>query len=370
MKDILTKVLIVIILIVSIAMFVVFGKIIMSAYVLDDEPTQAEVEPHTLEIAGKNSNNTVENIEVPKVIEEETVQNAGNEVQYDYNNVKVDNYFYNQLDDYEKYIYNALVQSKEDLKTGTATINLGDQLTNLINQSSEALSKSYQSAIEAYFYDNPDVFYLDPNKMYLTLNTKSYSSGKKEYNVYINCGNKPNYFIDEFSSKEEVDNAIAQLEQIRNYLVGYKTGDTYNDIKRIHDYLINSISYDESLSAPNIYNAYGALINRYCVCEGYARALKYILDSMGIPCVMVVGTGINPTGQQEKHAWNYVQCNGNWYAVDTTWDDPVVRGGAKVTEADKTKYFMKGANEFNQTHTPSTQFTDGGKNFSYPQIVQ
>lgn len=369
MKDILVKILIAIILIASIVMFVIFGKIIMSAYMFEPVASEDEEEgTHILEIAGENK--TVESIEVPKIIEETTVQNAGNEVQYDFNNVQVDKYFYNQLDNYEKYIYNALIESKEDLKSGTATINLGDKLTDLINQSSEALSKSYQSAIEAYFYDNPDVFYLDPNKMYLTLNTKSYSSGKKEYNVYINCGNEPNYFIDEFSSKEEVDNAIAQLEQVRNYLVGHKTGDTYNDIKRIHDYLINSISYDETLSSPNIYNAYGALINRYCVCEGYSRALKYILDSMEIPCVIVVGTGISPTGQQEKHAWNYVQCNGNWYAVDTTWDDPVVRGGARVTEADKVKYFMKGANEFNQTHTASTQFTEGGKSFSYPQIVQ
>lgn len=159
MKDILVKILIAIILIASIVMLVIFGKIIMSAYMFEPVASEGEEEgTHILEIVGKDK--TIESIEVPQIIEETTVQKPGNEVQYDFNNVQVNKYFYNQLDSYEKYIYNALVESKEDLKTGTTTINLGDQLTDLINQSSEALSKSYQSAVEAYFYDNPDVFYL------------------------------------------------------------------------------------------------------------------------------------------------------------------------------------------------------------------
>ena len=72
----------------------------------------------------------------------------------------------------------------------------------------------------------------------------------------------------------------------------------------VHDYLVDNINYDTSLSNQNIYNIYGALINRKCVCEGYARAFKYLLDELNIPCVMVIVTGTNSQGETENHAWN------------------------------------------------------------------
>ena len=136
----------------------------------------------------------------------------------------------------------------------------------------------------------------------------------------------------------------------------------------IHDYLVDTINYDSSLSKQNIYNIYGALVNRECVCEGYARAFKYLLDELDIPCVMIIGTATNSQGETENHAWNYVQLNGAWYAVDTTWDDPVVVGGGTASEESKYKYFLVGREVMDQDHSPSGQFTDDGKIFSYPNL--
>ena len=104
------------------------------------------------------------------------------------------------------------------------------------------------------------------------------------------------------------------------------------------------------------------------VCEGYARSFKYILDEMGIPCVLVIGTGTNSRGETERHAWNYVEIQGTWYAVDCTWDDPVVVGGGIVSQSSKYKYFLKGSNDFLADHMPSGQFTPGGKEFTYPNL--
>ena len=319
---------------------------------------------------------TVEDIEVPEVITSELsgVEETNNnyqEQQVDYNNVQVDGFLYNQLEEPEQYIYKVFEQNKEQMKTGTAKISFGDFFTtflNNVNGDTKLLSQYYQAAIEAYTYDNPDVFYLDPNKMYLTVATKSYSDGTKKYEVYTSCGDESSYLIDEFSSREQVNEALAQVEQVKNYLVSHAGNDTYQNIKMVHDYLVDTIEYDESLAAPNIYNIYGALISKVCVCEGYARSFKYVLEAMGIPCIIAVGDGTNSKGETERHAWNYVQYNGRWYAVDVTWDDPVVRGGAKQTQADKTKYFMKGGSEFNKAHVLSNQFTEGGKVFQFPQV--
>ena len=136
----------------------------------------------------------------------------------------------------------------------------------------------------------------------------------------------------------------------------------------VHDYLVDNIEYDTTISRNNIYDVYGALVNRIAVCEGYARSFKYILDEMGIPCVLVIGTGTNSQGETERHAWNYVELEGNWYAVDCTWDDPIIIGGGGQTLSSRYKYFLKGANEFNADHIASGYFTPKGKEFSYPDL--
>ena len=109
------------------------------------------------------------------------------------------------------------------------------------------------------------------------------------------------------------------------------------------------------------------MVNKECVCEGYARSFKYLMDELEIPCVLVIGKGTNSEGRTENHAWNYVQLNNNWYAVDCTWDDPVSTTGW-VSEASKTKYFLKGSNSMSRDHRPNGQFTEGGKIFSYPNL--
>lgn len=82
---------------------------------------------------------------------------------------------------------------------------------------------------------------------------------------------------------------------------------------------------------------------------------------------MVIGKGTNSTGKTENHAWNYVQVGNDWYAIDTTWDDPVSDSGW-VSETSKYRYFLKGSNDMMKDHSPSGQFTEGGKIFSYPEI--
>ncbi len=88
----------------------------------------------------------------------------------------------------------------------------------------------------------------------------------------------------------------------------------------LHDYLAVNCEYDkENLDkgkVPDVsYTAYGTLVNRISVCEGYALAYKYLLNQAGIECLMVKSEAMN-------HAWNLIQLNGKYYQVDVTWDDP------------------------------------------------
>lgn len=85
----------------------------------------------------------------------------------------------------------------------------------------------------------------------------------------------------------------------------------------LHDYLAVNCEYDkENLDkgkVPDVsYTAYGTLVNRISVCEGYALAYKYLLNQVGIECLMVKSEAMN-------HAWNLIQLNGKYYQVDVTW---------------------------------------------------
>ena len=363
--------------IMSIVIILIICALILLGMIFYQEISGVETatEPENF-IGNYTSNeNTVdtETITTPQVVENNPLNDlqsgSNNNTNVDYSSVTVDKYFYNQLEEPSKTIYKALESNKENMKSGTYRIELGNSFSDILNTTNgqDELGDYYQSAIEAYTYDNPDIFYLSPNKMYLNIETITSSSGVS-YNVYINNGNENNYFTDEFSSQTQVESAISQVEQVKNSIVSRRSGNTYEDIKMVHDYLVDSMEYDTTISRNNIYDVYGALVNKVAVCEGYARSFKYILDEMGIPCVLVIGTGTNSRGETERHAWNYVQLQGIWYAVDSTWDDPVVVGGGTVSQSSRYKYFLKGSSEFYSDHTPSGQFTPGGKEFTYPSL--
>lgn len=329
----------------------------------------SEVEEFVSNITISSGETNKKEIQTPQVLETtvETISPSDENIEYS-NSSNINKYFYNQLDNNSKIIYNALEKNKENMKTGTFEINLGTEFSKLLStdDGQNTLKSCYQTAVEAYTYDNPEIFYIDFQKLYLNIETTT-RGYNKTYKVLINSGNNETYLLNDFT-KEKVDSTIIEIEKVKEYFVQNKNQNTYQNIKNIHDYLVETIDYDQTISRQNTYNLYGALVEKNCVCEGYAKAFKYLADALNIPAVIVSGTGTNSEGNTENHAWNYVQINEKWYAVDCTWDDPILIGGAILTNSTKYKYFLKGSNEFDKSHTPNGQFTENGKIFSYPQV--
>ena len=89
----------------------------------------------------------------------------------------------------------------------------------------------------------------------------------------------------------------------------------------LHDHIILNCEYDyqnylDRTLPREVYTSYGVLVNCKAVCQGYALAYKLLLNRAGIECYMV-------TSDEMNHAWNLVKLDGQYYQVDTTWDDPV-----------------------------------------------
>ena len=282
-----------------------------------------------------------------------------------------DKYFYTQLTDTQKKIYDGLYQNKENMMSGKFTIQYGDAFSNILDKEngSTILGDDYQAAVESFLYDNPDVFYIDANKLYLNIETTTRLL-KKTYSVFIGPAENSTYFAKGFKSEKEVRVAKRKIETIKNNILSNLKGNTYKNILFIHDYLVENIEYDKNSKSNGRYSIYGALIDKKCVCEGYSKAFKYLLNEANIYCEIMQGTATNSSGKNENHAWNCVYLNKKWYHIDVTWDDPIIIGNGRISNSTKYKYFLKGKKTINKDHKLSYQFSDKGRNYSYPKTSE
>ncbi|WP_285107285.1 transglutaminase domain-containing protein [Paenibacillus sp. UMB4589-SE434] len=105
-----------------------------------------------------------------------------------------------------------------------------------------------------------------------------------------------------------------EAKRIVKELLPVKVSD-YEAVKRLHDYVVLHVAYDESLKK---FTAYEALVDKKTVCQGYALLMQALLEEADIPSIVLEGQA-----GDTLHAWNVVQVEGLWYHLDTTWDDPV-----------------------------------------------
>lgn len=320
-------------------------------------------------VSTENKTDTNANVQAPtfdNVKEENNI--AGDTSNFEASNsVEIENkYYYNQLDVYAKAIYDDLYSHKEDLKTGLYTLDFDIAFNALLHEDSgaETLEKDFQLAVNALVFDKPEIFYLDITKMYLLTEITTFGP-KKTYRVSIGPSNNVPYLSSSFPNIETIRNAEFQIENLVQSL--RFSNDKYYQIREIHDFIVENTEYDETVSKSNIYNIYGTLINKEAVCEGYAKTFKCILDKLDIPCIIACGIGQNSKGQTESHAWNYVKLNDVWYAVDVTWDDPVIIGNGSVTNEMRYHYFLRGSNSFFKDHTEDGNLI-GNFRFTYPNL--
>jgi hypothetical protein len=103
----------------------------------------------------------------------------------------------------------------------------------------------------------------------------------------------------------------------------------YERVLAVHDYLIKNSRYDKLNASKNTvppeeHEAYGVLVKGIGVCDSYSKAMKLLLEKTGVYCLIVEGSKAGNTIQSlddVDHAWNIVRIDGEYYHVDTTWND-------------------------------------------------
>lgn len=91
----------------------------------------------------------------------------------------------------------------------------------------------------------------------------------------------------------------------------------YDKYRYLATYISLRTTYDNDFKNGNqTINIYGAIDGKTSICEGYAKAFKYLCKKANLWCKLVDGTcdGIG-------HMWNLVKLNNEYYHVDITWSD-------------------------------------------------
>ena len=138
---------------------------------------------------------------------------------------------------------------------------------------------------------------------------------------------------------------------------------TFLQVLAVHDYIIDTTTYD--LNAPSCYNAYGCLVQNRAVCAGYAKTFMLIMNRLGYRCGYAAGFG-RKSG--ERHAWNYIELDGEFYHIDVTQDDPTVDDPNNKGDNKRRDYFCITTKELLKTHKISNEFHVpfcGGTKYNY-----
>ena len=109
-----------------------------------------------------------------------------------------------------------------------------------------------------------------------------------------------------------------------------KNKSTYKKIKTIHDYVIKRVKYKDGKYS---HTAYGALMKKKAVCDGYSLLFYDMCRRSGVHCKMILGKARGGK-TWENHAWNLVRLKKRWYSLDVTWDD-------KKPKTKRYNYFLK-----------------------------
>lgn len=152
--------------------------------------------------------------------------------------------------------------------------------------------------------------------------TVEYAMAQEGYNVVVSLDYWDYYpIIQAYETNDMTILTAKQLELFDKYyeilnLCTSEENTDYENEESIHDYIVSNIEYGNAEGSYG--GAYGAIMEGNAVCGGYAEVFLTLMEMLGIDCKVVTGTG-NGT----DHGWNMVCLDGEWYHVDTTWDDPI-----------------------------------------------
>lgn len=220
----------------------------------------------------------------------------------------------------------------------------------------DAFIASMRLAYDAVYYDFPEFFWINGGWK-ANLHTQNGESGLL---MSIEFYDYWQYISDKSGA---IDKVMTEAGRIAAMAKQYNSD--YDKMKFVHDYLVVNAEYDDvclaelnqtvqRASSQQSHSIYGCLVNKVCVCDGYSKTFKLIMNMIGLECEYWQGFS-GTTG----HAWNYVVIDGEEYWMDLTWDENDIendKGKLLAPHGAYYNYFCVDDDFLYQTHEPDKTF--------------
>lgn len=118
-------------------------------------------------------------------------------------------------------------------------------------------------------------------------------------------------------------------------IVAENINDDMSDIEKVrilHDWVCKHTKYADNDKLPEYHTDASILLNDSTVCEGYSKACNLLFNYAGIETYYI---------HSFSHAWNIVNIGGQYFHIDSTWDD-----GDEISY----DWFMKSDSEMKESH--------------------
>ncbi|XMB65926.1 DUF5011 domain-containing protein [Mycoplasmatota bacterium zrk1] len=245
------------------------------------------------------------------------------------------------------HLYDLSVQFENS--TENYTLSNNEYVYDLIDLSEYSLTSDEAfSVIKLFKLDHPEFFWIS--------NSFSYT----DTHIYV-------YLVPEYSSYQnrlEVFNGLETMYSETDLLIV----DSMSDMEKtlaIHDYIITRADYAYEIDGftPQddywAHNVDGFVLDKGVVCEGYAEIFDLLAKRYELFSISVVGDS-----NEQRHQWNLVAIDDDYYFVDTTWND---KGNDDISYL----FFGLGYETLLETHTYDHP-TDTGWNYLYqlPTVTQ
>lgn len=148
------------------------------------------------------------------------------------------------------------------------------------------------------------------------------------------------YSMSAQEAEEKQESLVTRTSPMLRELIG-KTD--YEKVRGVYEYVISNTAYDEACTDQTLLSV---ILEGKGLCAGYARAVQYLLQQLGMEALYISGTA-----EGASHSWNIVRLDDGYYAVDATWGDPVTEDGTQTLLYD---YLCVTTQELSRTHSADT----------------
>ena len=231
----------------------------------------------------------------------------------------MEQYYYNHMNKAQQAAYHSILSGVK---------NLADEFQIPALEGEELYNVFFQMRL-----DHPEIFWVSSYK----------------YRYYKDSPNLifiPEYLFDKRKICEHQKAMTARVEKL---IRPAQKLSEWEKEKYVHDFICENIRYDK-LKKSYSHEIIGPLGQGVGVCEGIAKAVKVLLDALGVWCVIAI-CGNNPEkGIKYRHTWNIVKIGGTYYHLDATFDNTL--GKDRETSEIRYDYFNLDDSQIFRDHEP------------------